>query len=70
MCMTTQGFQYLPAEVQDLVTNGLDEEVRAGFAAIEKAMADGDDDIVRAVEKGIARVSELRRELTGESVVL
>lgn len=70
MSMTTQGFQYLPTEVQDLVTEGLDEEVRAGFAAIEEAMANGEEDIVRAIEKGIARVSELRKEFTGESVVL
>ncbi|WP_449276886.1 hypothetical protein [Leucobacter sp. GX24907] len=68
--MTTKGFQYLPAELQDLITNKLDDEVLVGFAEIEVAIANGQDDLVRSIETGIARVSKLREELTGESVVI
>lgn len=68
--MASVGFQFLPVEIQQLVTDGLDEEVRSAFSEIETAMEAGDQDLVRAIQKGIARVSELRQGLTGEAVVI
>lgn len=65
--MSTQSFLRLPQSVQDLVIEGLDEEVRTAFSRIEEAQAAGQDDEVRFLEGDIMRASALRQRLTGEA---
>lgn len=58
--------------MQQIVTDGLEEEIRAGFQKIEDAKQGGSlsHEAVRSIEGDIVRASELRSTLTGEAATL
>lgn len=66
--MASPHFHRLPERVRNLVTGGLDDEIRTGFEKIEQAQKAGsvDETGIRAVEGDIVRASELRKRFTGE----
>lgn len=66
--MLSDSFQRLPDGVQQIVLDGLDEEIRAGFQKTEDAKNDESmtDDAVRQTATGIVRSLELRNAFTGE----
>ena len=65
--MHAESFQRLPEHVQEIVTTGLDEEIKASFAKIEEARAAGDRETeISFLEGDIIRSSALRKSLTGE----
>lgn len=68
--MLSDSFIRLPDDVQQLVLESLDEEIRQGFQDSEAAKVDDSvsDDKMRQIADGIVRSLALRNAFTGEEL--
>lgn len=65
--MLHESFHRLPETTRILITDGLDREIEEGFERIERAQKEGaPPEAIRSFEGDILRVSDLRKQLTGE----
>lgn len=68
--MSTTGFLGLPSDVQEIVLQGLDEEVRAARQAISAAEQSRpvDPALVKSLKGDVAHAEALQSRLTGGQV--
>ncbi|MFA5607849.1 MAG: hypothetical protein WDA07_11755 [Leucobacter sp.] len=70
--MPSESFLRLPQYIQDIVTSGLEEEIKAAFEKIERERTSQtmEEEQIRFYEGDIVRASALRASLTGEEASL
>ena len=70
--MPSESFLRLPQHIQDIVTSGLEEEIKAAFEKIERERTSQtvEEEQIRFYEGDIVRASGLRASLTGEEASL